>query len=146
VQLRVSARIQIQTFRTDEHTSQRTRAYYKQRGTNSHLQIEAHDVRRFLSSTVAIGVHVARAIVNSFDCLLLGFDELHVYDGHLGQHLETNVSANNDTENDAKKNASRIPSWVELPLKLQNPYPNRHLLARGLSRKHLLWDPPAMRC
>ena len=103
MQLRVSARIQIQTFRTDEHKSQRTRANSEQRRTNSHLQIEAHDVRRFLSSTVAIGVHVARATVNSFDCLLLGFDELHVYDGHLGQHLETNVSAHNDTENHSKK-------------------------------------------
>jgi hypothetical protein len=103
VQLRVSARIQIQTFRTDEHKSQRTSAKPEHRGTTSHLQVEAHDVRRFLSSAVAIGVHVARTIVNSFDCLLLGFDELHVYDGHFGQHLETNVLANNGTENDSKK-------------------------------------------
>ena len=103
MQLRVSARIQIQTFRTDEHKSQRTSAKPEHRGTTSHLQVEAHDVRRFLSSAVVIGVHAARAIVNSFDCLLLGFDELHVYDGHFGQHLETNVLAKNGTENDSKK-------------------------------------------
>lgn len=55
----------------------------------SDLEVEAHDIRRFVSRALAIGIHVARAVVNSFGRLLLGFNELHVYDRHSCQHLET---------------------------------------------------------
>ncbi len=54
-----------------------------------HLQVEVHHIRRFVPSAMAIGVDVAGAAVHSLGRLLLGFNELHVNDGHLRQHLET---------------------------------------------------------
>lgn len=58
------------------------------------LKIEAHDVRLLVPGAVTVWVRVAGAAVDAFGCLLLGFDQFHVNDGHPCDHLRLSQELN----------------------------------------------------